>query len=189
MPLSAVFQAITITTGDLLWISALMWAPAAASVVARLVLREGFADVSFRFGGRRTWKYLVLAPVIPTVIGLIAYGIAWATGLAQFDPQPAGLVTPLVGDTASPATIFVVTLALAATIGTVMRAGIQSMDSRAHKLLARWNESGVADEILEFNGQRPFAALPPVLLAWFKETQPEVLEQTRRAVYVKEWIR
>ena len=73
--------------------------------------------------------------------------------------------------------------------GEPVRHGIQSMDSRAHKLLERLNESGVGDKALEFNGQRPFAALPPVLLAWFKENQPEILEQTRRAVYVKDWIR
>ncbi|CAN5640897.1 FGGY-family carbohydrate kinase [soil metagenome] len=73
--------------------------------------------------------------------------------------------------------------------GEPVRAGIQSMDSRAHKLLARWDESGVSDKALEFNGQRPFAALPPVLLAWFKENQPEVLEKTHWAIYVKDWIR
>lgn len=73
--------------------------------------------------------------------------------------------------------------------GEPVRAGIQSMDSRAHKLLARWDESGVSDKTLEFNGQRPFAAFPPVLLAWFKENQPEVLERTRWAVYVKDWVR
>ena len=43
-----------------------------------------------------------------------------------------------------------------------MLAGIQSMDSRRHNCSTRWNESGVSDKILEFNGQRPFAALPPV---------------------------
>jgi hypothetical protein len=81
----------------------MMWSPAIASVVARLVLREGFADVSFRLGGRRTWKYIVLALIFPIVIGLIAYGIAWTTGLARFDvQQPPGLVVSLVGDTASP---------------------------------------------------------------------------------------
>ncbi len=73
--------------------------------------------------------------------------------------------------------------------GEPVRAGIQSMDSRAHKLLARWNESGVGDRALQFNGQRPFAALPPVLLAWFKENQPEVLEKTRWILYVKDWLR
>lgn len=73
--------------------------------------------------------------------------------------------------------------------GEPVRAGIQSMDSRAHKLLARWNESGVGDRALQFNGQRPFTALPPVLLAWFKEEQPEVLERTEHAIYVKDWLR
>jgi membrane protease YdiL (CAAX protease family) len=91
-------------------------------VVARLVLGEGFADVSFRFGGRRTWKIILLALVFPIVIGLVAYGVAWATGLAQFDPQPLGLVASYVGDTASPVTLFVVLLALTATVGTIIGA-------------------------------------------------------------------
>ena len=34
-------------------IAVLMLVPTIASVVARLLLREGFSDVSFRFGGRR----------------------------------------------------------------------------------------------------------------------------------------
>ena len=38
----------------------LMWTPALASVIARLVLREGFSDVSFRFGGLRTLPWLAL---------------------------------------------------------------------------------------------------------------------------------
>jgi hypothetical protein len=46
VPLTAIFQAIAIATGNASWIFALMWSPAAASVVARLALREGFADVS-----------------------------------------------------------------------------------------------------------------------------------------------
>jgi L-xylulokinase len=73
--------------------------------------------------------------------------------------------------------------------GEPVRPGIQSTDSRAHRLLKRWNESGVGDEAFWFNGQRPFAALPPVLLAWFKEHQPDVLERTRRILYVKDWLR
>jgi membrane protease YdiL (CAAX protease family) len=120
VPLTAVFQAIIISTGDFLpWVIPLMWSPAAASVLTRLVLREGFADVSFRFGGRRTWKYIGLALVLPIVIGLVAYDITWTTGLARFDPQPAGLAAQLVGDATSPLTVFLVMLALAATIGTL----------------------------------------------------------------------
>src|SRR5215211_9364429 len=57
--LSALFEGIIYSTGHLgYWLLPLMWTPAAASVVARLVLREGFADVSFRFGGRRTFKMI-----------------------------------------------------------------------------------------------------------------------------------
>ena len=76
-------------------IAGLMLVPALASVVARLALKEGFADVSFRFGGRRGWRTIGLALIFPVVIGLIAYGIAWTTGLARFDPPPVGgLVAP-----------------------------------------------------------------------------------------------
>jgi uncharacterized protein len=118
--LSAVFEAIIIT-GNLSWTPALMWTPAMASVVARLVLREGFADVSFSLGGRWGWKAIGLALVFPIVIGLIAYGIAWTTGLAQFSPQPVGLVAPLVvGASTSPVVVFLIMLALGATIGTIL---------------------------------------------------------------------
>ena len=150
VPLTAIFQAIAIATGNASWILALMWSPAAASVVARLALREGFADVSFRFGGRRTWKYLVLAPIIPTVIGLIAYAIAWTTGLARFGPQPLGLVAPLVGDSATPVTIFVVTLALAATIGTIFVAPYAAGEEIGWRgyMLTRLIDAGVPRPIL-----------------------------------------
>src|SRR5262249_8769073 len=90
VPLSAVVEALVIAgCPSSVW--ALMWTPAAASVVARVVMREGFADVSFRLGGRRGWKALGLALIFPIVLGLIAYGIAWTTGLVQFSPRPIGL--------------------------------------------------------------------------------------------------
>jgi uncharacterized protein len=89
VPLTAVFQALMIA-GSLSWFYALMWTPAVASVVARLALREGFADVSFRLGGRRGWKAIGLALIFPIVVGLVAYGIAWTTGLVQFIPEPSG---------------------------------------------------------------------------------------------------
>ncbi len=74
LPLSAVFEALMIL-GNLSWFWALMWTPAAASVVARLVLREGFADVSFRIGGRRGWNAIVLALIFPIIIGTACRGI------------------------------------------------------------------------------------------------------------------
>jgi membrane protease YdiL (CAAX protease family) len=71
-------------------IAALMFVPATASVVARLALKEGFSDVSFRFGGRRGRNAVLRALVFPVLVGLIAYGIGWATGLVGFGMPPVG---------------------------------------------------------------------------------------------------
>jgi membrane protease YdiL (CAAX protease family) len=62
----------------------LMWTPALASVIARLILREGFSDVSFRFGGLRTWRWYAVGLAMPLVVGVVAYGVAWLTGLVGF---------------------------------------------------------------------------------------------------------
>ena len=70
--ITGVFDVLMIFTLNPLWIAPRMFAPAAASVVARLVLRESFADVSFRLGGRPTWRYIGLALVFPIMIALVA---------------------------------------------------------------------------------------------------------------------
>jgi membrane protease YdiL (CAAX protease family) len=116
------FEALMISH-SLSWVWALMWTPAAASAVARLALREGFADVSFRLGGRRGWTTIGLALIFPIVLGLICYGIAWTTGLVQFSPKPINLAAPYVGETASPIVTFAINLAVAATIVTVYSIG------------------------------------------------------------------
>jgi membrane protease YdiL (CAAX protease family) len=118
VPLSAVFEALMIS-GSLSWVLALMWTPAAASVVARLWLNEGLGDVSFRVGGRRGWKAIGLALVFPIILGLVAYGIAWATGLVQFDPKVIKLAAGYVGETASPIAAFMINIVVAATIVTI----------------------------------------------------------------------
>jgi uncharacterized protein len=66
----------------------LMWIPGLASVVTRLVLREGFADVSFRLSGGPGRRVLGLAWIYPLPIGLAAYGLAWGLGLAPFAAAP-----------------------------------------------------------------------------------------------------
>src|SRR3954465_5042865 len=149
VPLTAVFQALMIT-GSLSWFWALMWTPAVASVVARLGLRGGFADVSFRLGGRRGLKAIGLALIFPIVLGLIAYGIAWVTGLVQFSPEPIGLVAPYVGDNAPPAVVFVINLAVAATIVTVFSvrtAAGEEIGWRGY-MLTRLIDAGVPRPIL-----------------------------------------
>jgi uncharacterized protein len=115
--LSAVFQLLFIETRSWLWVIPLMWPAAAASGVARLVLGEGFAGVSFRVGGRRGWQAIAVAVLYPIVIGLPVYGIAWTTGLASFAPRPGGVATQFAS--ASSVATFVVMLAVAATLGTI----------------------------------------------------------------------
>ena len=67
-------------------IYALMWWVTVASVVARLVMRESPRDVSFRWGGWTGTRAILVATALPLIVGLVAYGVAWSTGLAKFDP-------------------------------------------------------------------------------------------------------
>jgi len=75
----------------------LMALPALAAAIARLILREGFADVSFRFGSRRGVHALVLGVAVPLIVGSLAYGTAYLTGLAQFAPLALRLLAPAAG--------------------------------------------------------------------------------------------
>jgi membrane protease YdiL (CAAX protease family) len=82
--------------GTLFGLLALMWSPAVASVIARLVLREGFSDVSFRFGGLRTLPWYALGLGVPLAVGILAYGGAWLTGLVGFQGGAGAFVVGLV---------------------------------------------------------------------------------------------
>lgn len=76
--------AITHPQDSQLSIAVLMFTPAVSSVATRLIRREGFGDVSFRLGGRRSLPWYGLALVLPILVGAVAYGIGWATGLVGF---------------------------------------------------------------------------------------------------------
>ncbi len=62
----------------------LVWWVTVSSIVARLALREGIEDVSFRWGGAAGTRAIAIASAMPLVVGFTAYGIAWSTGLARF---------------------------------------------------------------------------------------------------------
>lgn len=116
---SAALEGWIITHGGLMANGArlvfpLMWTPAIASIIARLALREGFGDVSFRFGGRDGGRAILAAWLFPLVVGLLAYGVAWTTGLAHFEPPSLSPENPVAR--------FAVRLAQILTIGTVMSA-------------------------------------------------------------------
>lgn len=96
---------------------ALMYMPAGASIIARLALREGFSDVSFRSGGREGIRATLLAWVYPMVVGFLAYGTAWAMGLAKFQ-SPLGQQSHLYRE--SPAANLLASFLLTATLGTAV---------------------------------------------------------------------
>jgi membrane protease YdiL (CAAX protease family) len=86
---SAFFEWRILQTGEVIaknpsLVLGLMYMPALASIIARLANRERFTDVSFRFGGSEGVRTTLLAWIYPMLVGFLAYGIAWATGLAQF---------------------------------------------------------------------------------------------------------
>src|SRR5580658_5944067 len=47
----------------------LMWMPALSSMVARIALREGMRDVSFRFGGVASVRAIGIAILMPITVG------------------------------------------------------------------------------------------------------------------------
>jgi membrane protease YdiL (CAAX protease family) len=103
----------------------LMWMPALASIIARLLLREGIRDVSFRFGGKVGLRSIGCAVLMPLIVGTVAYGIAWATGLVGFSaitPSPAELaMSPAAARLAAlePISRFLASVALGATVFAV----------------------------------------------------------------------
>jgi membrane protease YdiL (CAAX protease family) len=113
----------------------LMWTPALASVIARLVLREGFSDVSFRLGGLRTWRWYVVGLAVPLVVGLFAYGAGWLTGLVDFE----GDVTTVLRGLAYAATV--------ATLVGVLSATGEEIGWRGY-MLTRLIDAGVPRPVL-----------------------------------------
>jgi uncharacterized protein len=176
LPLSAVFEALMIS-GSLSWVMALMWTPAIASLVARFVLREGFADVSFRIGGRRGWKAIGVALIMPVFVGLVAYGVAWATGLVQFNPKLMQLATVYVDRNSSPVMTFVINLAVAGTIVTiysVRTAAGEEIGWRGY-MLTRLINAGVPKPILASGLIWGFWHVPLILGGVYLTGPPPIL--------------
>jgi membrane protease YdiL (CAAX protease family) len=116
---STVLQWLLIRAGSLEHggglVLALMWTPTLASIVARVALKEGARDVSFRLGGRVGLQSLLLAWLFPVLVGFIAYGIAWSAGIAEWAPPAVGEVASI----RSPVVRMAARLGIALTIGQV----------------------------------------------------------------------
>lgn len=141
IPATAVVETLVFRAGDAigkhpLLIALLMWVPALSSFVARAALREGIADVSFRFGGRTTWRAMLVALATPLVVGTVAYGVAWGSGLVAYTSPPHGGFFPYLG--------------LALTAGTavgILFAGGEEIGWRGY-MLTRLVDAGVPHPLL-----------------------------------------
>jgi L-xylulokinase len=70
--------------------------------------------------------------------------------------------------------------------GWPARPGILSLDSRAHKIVERWEAEGRFERMLEVTGQVPGPLSPAALLAWVIENEPDVFERARWALPCKD---
>ncbi|QBD76372.1 CPBP family intramembrane metalloprotease [Ktedonosporobacter rubrisoli] len=129
-------ESLTIISQDIFSILFLMWTPALASLATRLILREGFADISFRLKGTETIKALGLAVLVPAAIGVLAYGVAWLAGLAHvgaFHPSDSlAAFIALPGSTPFPVTLLLILLYL--TVVEVMTSAGEEIGWRGYML-------------------------------------------------------
>ena len=93
----------------------LMYVPTLASLVARVAGREGFGDVSFKWGGRTGTRAVLTAWLLPVMVGLVAYGLAWSTGLADFAAPAKGALPNIT----NPIVRFIALIPFALTLGTL----------------------------------------------------------------------
>lgn len=73
--------------------------------------------------------------------------------------------------------------------GRPARPGINSMDSRATDIMARWEREGVLERAPQVLGITPWAPLPATLVAWVREHEPDVYKRIRWSLACKDWLR
>jgi L-xylulokinase len=73
--------------------------------------------------------------------------------------------------------------------GQPLRNGIQSMDSRAAGVIAKWNQANLYAQIFPYTIQSLWPAQPNALLAWLKKNEPENYERVGAILLVKDYIK
>jgi len=107
--LSSIFYALIISSGKMKAFPTLglMWCPGVAALIVRLTSQRNLRGTGWGWGKTR-WQ--VLSYLLPAGMGLVVYGLVWATGLGGLDPQ--GLIKRAYGIGSIP-----VILAIFATAG------------------------------------------------------------------------
>lgn len=152
----------------------LMWSPAAASVIARIAMREGFRDVSFRLGGRQGVRALIIAWFYPLLVGFAAYTTAWGARVARFAPPPlASLSLDRSPDWQRFSVLLVLTLTLATLVSILSAAG-EEIGWRGY-MLTRLIDAGAPRPVLLSGVIWACWHLPLILSGQYASSQKPVL--------------
>jgi uncharacterized protein len=127
-------------------VALLMWLPALASFVARLVLREGRGDICLRLGGRRGLKPAMVGWLFPLAVGLLAYGLAWLSGLVPLTLPQQGYFQTADSPVVRLALNVVLGLSVLTLAGTLTAAG-EEIGWRGY-MLTRLIDSGAPRPVL-----------------------------------------
>ncbi|ALQ68835.1 CPBP family intramembrane glutamic endopeptidase [Bacillus thuringiensis] len=92
---SIILNVVVMVTKSMPLIVVYMFTPAFSSILTRIILKEGFKDVSFSLGNLKIWKGIGLALLIPMIICGITYSIAWLSGIARFQYPEGGMLEPI----------------------------------------------------------------------------------------------
>jgi uncharacterized protein len=83
-------DALAETGSSIAWLTGLMLVPTVASLIARGWQHEGLSDLGLR-RGHRVGRALLIALILPFLVGTLAYGLAWSTGLTELQIPPLGM--------------------------------------------------------------------------------------------------
>ncbi len=111
--LSTIFYVRIASTGKLkmLPVLGLMWCPAAAAVIVRLVSQRNLHGTGWTWGPTR-WQ--VLSYLLPPAVGIVVYGLVWLVGIGTFTAAGLRLSNEVSEQIPLP-----VTIALLATAGVL----------------------------------------------------------------------
>ncbi len=70
-----------------------------------------------------------------------------------------------------------------------VRPAVLSLDSRAHRIVARWESDGTLERVFAATGRIPYVCSPAPLLAWVGANEPATLERAAWALSCKDTIK
>lgn len=73
--------------------------------------------------------------------------------------------------------------------GEPLRSAILWNDSRANKIVDKYNNSALRNKIRDITGSFPYAGATTFILKWLKEKEPEKLKELGFVLNCKDWIR